>query len=354
MAPTNTHTQKEYTEKLEVAETRMFEREGFDRRGIRRELAGVTPIDLQTMQVEQEEREFVDPRTLDTNFGPTGMGELGNSSGMETVRVDGEEWRTFRYANGFEMKSEEDVGDLDMQIQGVLETFDFFADANLLKGVYDHGREQKIRYGVFDWLDSAIPSERVLDAEDFDGDASDEDYTGTEENLIKYEAFSKISGDLLTRNSSQWDLMLGRQPALANFQKVSEGASDRSTYFQRINDDRGMGGVSDMSVIPSELQLDTIPEGLVQNSSLEPVSVDLTSEIGDDEVYLIPDMDIMRDAWVRLSEMPSAERFGPYDLRQGRVAHDYVWRYSHKFDPEGRYPRAKDAVKITNVSKLFN
>jgi len=351
--PTSTRTQNEDTVNFEPEQDQMFERKGFDRPGIRRELANVTAISLDDMEIERGDKEFIDPRTLDMDFGPTGMGEVGGS-GIETVRIDGADWQTFRYVNGFEMLSEEGVTDVAMQRNAVLETFDFLADANFMKGVMDYGQDTQLRPGAFEWLKNAIPSERTLDATDYaDGTEADYDADGVEENIIKYDAFDKISGDLLTRNDANWDVMVGRQSALANFNKISgaDGGVGGESYWERLNAGNAQGGVNDMLLIPPELRLDTIPAGA--NMDEEPPSVDLTTELSDDEVILLPDTKVFADSWVRLSEMPNPDVFGPYDLRGGREAYDYAWRYSHKFDPENRYPEAKDAIRITNVSALF-
>jgi len=148
--------------------------------------------------------------------------------------------------------------------------------------------------------------------------------------------------------------MVGRQSALAKFNKISgsEGGISGESYWERLNSGNANGGVNDQMLVPSELKLDTLPNGA--NMDAEPPTVDLTTELGDDEIILVPDREVMGDSWMRLSEMPAPETFGPYDLRGGRQAYDYAFRYSHKFDPELRYPQLKDAVRITNVSSLFN
>jgi len=111
--PTSTRHQNEDTEMFAPEEDAMFERRDFDRPGIRRELAAVQPITLDTFYVEREDKEFVDPRSMDMPFGPTGMGETGGS-GVETVRIDGEEWKTVRYVHGFEYMDEEDVTNVEL------------------------------------------------------------------------------------------------------------------------------------------------------------------------------------------------------------------------------------------------
>lgn len=350
--PTSTRNQNEDTQMFEPEQGAMFRREGFDRPAIRRELANVQAIALDDLEIEREDKEFVDPRTMEMPFGPTGLGETGGS-GIETIRMEGEEWPTFRYVDGFEYKSEEGVTDAAMQRRASLETFDFLADANFLKGVYDRDSNTQIRQGVIQWLKDGIPSERTLDCEDYDGDSGDEDYTEVPEKLIKYDAFSAISGDLLTRTDPNWDLMIGRQPALSRFNIPQSTNTGRQTYRDLINAGNAKGGVTSDLLLPDELRLNVLPEDS-NISEDEELSIDLTTELGDDEVILIPDIEVMRNSWVRLTEMPTPETFGPYDLRGGREAVDYAWRYSHFFDPDARWPNLKDAIHIQNVSMLLN
>lgn len=359
--PTSTRNKNEDTEQFEPTEDAMFERRDFDRPGIRRELAAVQPIALDDLYIEREDKEFVDPRTMDMPFGPTGLGETGGS-GVETVRIDGEEWKTFRYAHGFEWLEDEGVSDADLQRRASLEMFDFLADANFLKGVTDQRDGSTIRKGVIQYLKDNIPSGRTIDCDDFDGDgngseAGNDDHSDTPENIINYEAYKRISGDVLTRNDPNWDLMIGRQEALAKLNKVQEtSSSGRITHREAINMGEARGGVNQDLLLPNELELSVIPRGESPSgiSDSDELSVDLTTELGTDELILVPDANVHRNSVVRLSEMPSPETFGPYDLRGGRRAVDYAWRYSHKFNPENRYPNLRDYIHLKNIGDLFN
>lgn len=351
--PTSTRTKNEDTEFFEPAEDAMFERRDFDRPGIRRELAAVQPIAIDDLYVEREDKEFVDPRTMDMPFGPTGLGETGGS-GVETVRIDGEEWKTLRYTHGFEYFEEEGVTDIDLQQRASLEMFDFLADANFLKGVEDQRTGDQIREGALQVMKDNIPAERTIDCS-----ALGAEYDEVPENVINYEAYSRISGDLLTRGDPNWDLMLGRQDALAKLNKLQDTQSaGRMTYREAINMGEARGGVNQDVLIPNELELSVIPRGeqgeLSEIDEADELSVDLTTELGDDELILVPDAQVHRQSVFRLSEMPSPETFGPYDLRGGREAVDYAWRYSHKFNPENRYPQLRDYIHLTNISSIFN
>jgi len=352
--PTSTRHQNEDTEIFEPEEDEMFERRDFDRPGIRRELAAVQPIAIDDLTIERDDKEFVDPRTMDMPFGPTGLGETGGS-GVETVRIDGEEWETYRYTHGFEYFAEEGVTDVDIQRRASLEMFDFLADANFLKGIEDQRTGQKLRPGALDVMKSNIPAERTIDCSQF----VDTDLEQVPENVVNYEAFKRISGDLLTRGDPNWDLMIGRQEALAQLNKLQETQSaGRMTYREAINMGEARGGVNGDLLIPSELELSVIPRG-EQNEMSEideedELSVDLTSELGTDELILVPDAEVHRQSVFRLSEMPAPETYGPYDMRGGREAVDYAWRYSHKFNPDNRYPQLKDYIHLTNISSIFN
>ena len=350
--PTSTRNQREDWEIFEPEEDEMFERRDFDRPGIRRELAAVQPIAIDDLAIERDDKEFVDPRTTEMPFGPTGLGETGGS-GVETIRIDGEEWKTFRYTHGFEYFREEGVTDVELQRRASLEMFDFLADANFLKGVENQKTGQKVRKGFVELLKENIPSERVIDCSEFVDTETDD----VPENIINHEAYKRISGDLLSRGDPNWDLMIGRQPALAQLNKAQETQSaGRMTYREAINMGEARGGVNDDILIPDEPTLHTIPrgedvDGIDEDEELQ---IDMTTELEDNELILVPDAEVHRQSVFRLSEMPAPETFGPYDLRGGREAVDYAWRYSHKFDPESRYPELRDYIRLTNIDSIFN
>lgn len=348
--PTSTRTKDDDTEVIEPTENVMFDREGLDRKGLRREFAGVQPIDLETLYVERDDLEYVDPRTTEMPYGPTGMGEYGGT-GVDTVRIDGEDWKTFRYTSGYEMNIE-DVNNPELQRQAIMEQFDFLADANFLVGVEDRNGNQ-LRKGMFDWLNTNIDSDRVYDAENYDGDAGDTDLSGREEDLFSYVPFEDLEFRLVDQDLT-WGTLVGRKQAIRNFFRRSKETDERregQTYWEILSDDGDtMATIENYNVIPDEMQLDVLPDG----ASEEPFTVDVTSELGTDEVYVLPPMEQVMDNYWRLSEMTEPEVMGPYDERGGREAVDYVWRYSHYFDPNSRYGNAPDALKIENVSALFN
>jgi hypothetical protein len=96
---------------------------------------------------------------------PTGAGE-GGGGGMETLRLDGERWRSYRYAHGFEMNREVGEDDVAEQRNYILESMDFLFDLNAIFGM----QNTEDWNGLFDEVRSRIPAERTFDCEDFDGE----------------------------------------------------------------------------------------------------------------------------------------------------------------------------------------
>ena len=362
MATSTINTKEAYTA-AQPMEHQMWERRGFDRRGIRREFAGVQSIDLGDKRIEQDDRTVVDPRSLDMPVGPTGMGEVGGS-GVEMFRVDGESWPTYRWTQGFTMLAEDDTSDIQMQRDAVIEMFDFFSDAAFLTGLGSSGQYAE---GAFDWLRNAIPSKRTFDATNF---ASDSSYDGKEENLIFGDAYESVSGELLNDENAQWDMMVGSQSAIAKFNRVSgsQGGVAGDTYWQRLSHEDAVGGISDYNLVPEKTQPTNLPRDLKDELNLDELVVDLVDEstavksggsddsgiIGNDEIFLLPDMGTVRDEWFNTYEMSAPETFEPVDLRGGKTAFDYATRYTQRHNPNDQYQDALDAIHIQNVSELFN
>lgn len=343
-------------EQLEVVEPRdrqLYTREGFDRKQIRYEFADSMELGLNDRYVRQEDVTYVNPDTTDMPHGPTGLGQTGGS-GVDFIRQDGAVHPTFRFTQGFSANYEDlqaDAIDLGAQRNNTLETFDWLADSMFLKGISDAAGNE-VRPGVFKWLKQNIPAERTIDCENFDGDTGDEDYTGEEENVIKYDAFKEISGRIMDNSNPRWDMMIGRQDALARFNKrrKSDGGTDpRDTYWERLNSDGGVGvGVDDWKLIPDTLTFSKAPNGK------DPIELDLTSELDANEVILLPDMEQVRNKFWRLREMSTPESLGPYEKNGGKREFEYIWRYSHSFDPKGEFGTAPDAIHLTNIDVLFN
>lgn len=336
---------------VEPRDNQLRKRLGFDRRGIRREFAARESLDLTDKRVRTEDRRWIDPRSVDMPYGPTGMGETGGS-GMELYIEEGDQWQTYRFTHGFSVLQEDIEASnetVQQQRDEVIEIFDFFADSLFLTGLDDRAGNQ-IRKGVFQYAKDNIPSARTIDCEDFDGDAGDDDYTdGQEQNVLFYDAYSSVSGNLLTDTSSQWELMIGRQSALSNFNKVPDAARDSRTYWERINDESAIGGVQNFLTVPDQQEYPYTPEGV------DPLTTDLTSELGTDEVLLFPDMSAVRENYWRLMEMDEPRAFPMHQQGGGQARQDYAWRYVHFFNPKGhkRWGSLEDAVHLKNVSVLF-
>lgn len=341
---TNAH-QREFT-KIKPRENHLYEREGFDRKGLRYEFSNSDDLSLTDFYIEDEGKLRVDQRSVDFGDGPSGLGE-GGGAGVSFIVEQGERFPTNRYAYGFALNQEEvDAGanSIEQQRDALMEKLDFDHDARFFMGFERHDGNRAP--GVFEWIDNNISSDRILDASTYS-------YSGVEENLIKYDAYSQISNRLMSVNDPTWGVMVGSQDALGHFNKVQEGSSDRSSYWDRINSNDNAGvGVDSLLWMPDEIQFGKSVEGQ------DPKSVSLVDGnsnwdgLGSDEVYLFPDMDEVRDKYWRLKEMSEPEPF-VNTQNVGRVRYDYVDRFAVDYDPTDEHPNVTDCVKLTNVSQLF-
>lgn len=341
----------------EPAENEMFERENFDRKGLRMELADPTNLAADTKYIEREDKTLPDPRTLQMPVGPTGMGEVGGG-GMETIRLDGERWRTFRYAHGFQLNRED--GDMDLQRQRdyVMETFDFLYDLNFLYGMNNVDDWN----GVFDEIRTRVPSERVFDCEDYDGDSGDKDYTDVPEDMIVGDAMKALRGEVIDINDG-WELAIGSHDALTQMQYSAGETSDRTravSFRERMQD---ADAVQNFLRMPYDTQLDYLPEDADADIPEfeeydivdEGTAVDPSGDavLGYDELFLMPDMDVVMNEFWDIREMAAPEHYGPVESRKGKLAHDYINRFAAKADPDGEHPEFTDIIHVKNVSELF-
>jgi len=344
----------------EPADNEMFEREDFDRKGLRFDFADPETLDPDTKYIEREDKTLPDPRTLQMPVGPTGMGEVGGGA-METIVLDGERWQTYRYAHGFEMHREDGTMDLERQRRYVMETFDFLYDLNFLFGM-----EQTNNWnGIFDEIRNRIPSNRVFDCEDYDGDSDGQDiqdFSDVPEDLIVGEAMKELRGEVIDINTG-WELAVGSHTALTQM-NYSAGETTQQvrgpSFRQRMQD---ADAVQNFLRMPYQTQLDYLPEDADADiPDFEAYSiVDETTAnnpagneiLGNDELFLMPDMDtVMNDFW-DIREMAAPEHYGPIEAREGKLAHDYVNRFTAKADPKGEYPDFADVIHLKNVSELF-
>lgn len=345
--PTRTSSHQREVTRFKSHEQQLYTREGLDRSQIRYEFSNSENLDLSDRYIEDPDHLRLDHQTVDLAEGPTGIGETGGA-GVSFIVEQGDRMPTTRYARGFPVNKEEVDAGVDSvaeQRDAVIELFDFEHDIRFLTGHRNHVGDWIP--GIFEWLDENIPSDRVLDA-------SSVTYDGVEENLIKHDAFSQVSNRLMSVDNPVWGSIVGRKPALINFHQVQDGSSDRSTYWDRINTDDSSGvGINNMKYMPDELVFDRTVEGQ------DPVSVSLVdgnsqwTGLGSDEVYLLPPMENVREAYWKLYESASPELDGPYQKEGGRRRFDYIDRFALDYDPLGEHSNVTDAVKITNVSSLF-
>lgn len=353
--PTSTTTHERELTEFRTEDRQLWERVGLDRKGIRYEFSNTDALSLVDQWIESGDELYVDHRTVE-NADPTGIGE-GGGAGVSFMLEDGDRIPTTRYPLGYTTNREDvNAGNVDPQRQrdAILEMFDFGNDARFLHGHYrGDGTWKK---GVFEWLDDNIPSERIFDCSLYIGGESGDvaNYSGVEENLIKYDAYRQISNELMDIDNPMWGLMVGNQDALSHFNKVNEGSAGRATYWERLNGDDSAGvGVADQLPMPDELTFDrAVDEQEPTTVSLVNPSTGTWDGLGDDEVYLLPGMEQVRQKLWRLYETPSPTLFTD-SQEMGRRRFDYVTRYAHDFDLTGHHGNATDCVKLKNVSTLF-
>jgi len=355
--PVSTELIEQQRSIAEPADDEMFERKNFDRSGLRFEMADPDSLDIDTRYVEREDKSMIDPRTMEMPVGPTGMGEVGGG-GMETIRLDGQRWPTYRYAHGFEMHREGGADDIERQRQYVMETFDYLFDLNFYFGMEGVAHWN----GVFDEIRNRIDSDQVFDCEDYDGDSGDEDYRDVPEDLVTGDAMKATRGRVLDINDG-WELAVGAHDALTelNYSAGETNSAERGpTFRERMQD---ADAVQNFTRMPYDLQPDYLPEDadndIPQHMSYEFVdqstAVDPSGEavLGYDELFLLPDMDTVMTEFWNLKEMGTPEHYGPLEARQGKLAHDYINRQTVIPDIRGEYPKYDDIVYLKNVSALF-
>jgi hypothetical protein len=112
-----------------------------------------------------------------------------------------------------------------------------------------------------------------------------------------------------------------------------------------------IGVVDDYTLIPPELDYPHVPA----DYDSDQLTVDMTTELGDNEAILLPDMDVASSRYWSLREMETPRAMEPYHMGGGQYRQDYAWRYSHYFNPKGdkRFAAAEDAVHIKNLDVLL-
>ena len=336
----------------------MFEREGYDSKQQRYDFSAVQPVSMDDKYVERDEMDIIDPRTLDMPAGPTGMGEVGGT-GVQEITVEGERWKVHRFTAGFSTLREDDT-DTAVQDQATREMFQFFGDASFHTGLGPSGQYAQ---GVWDYLRSNIPSDRTIDCSTYTSE-----YEGREEQVINYDAVSALNGRVLDPEEG-WDMMVGPHHTLSLFNKRPETTNGvlRDSYKQNISDyvGRFMRLPYDSSPVSiprdltdaeeNKLDYDDLTVTISERDQSKSIGggTDTSAPVGGDELFLFPNMNIVRNNYWRLYEMGAPQEY-QMDERGGKTFHDRVWKYTHKFDPTGKYPDVPDVIHLTNVSSLFD
>ena len=347
---------KEHQELVQPDEDIMFEREGFDRRGLRRELAAVTAIDSTTKWVEQGQTVFIHPES-DMPGGPTSEAEsFGN---IELVRQTGTSVQIPRYTNGFTLEDEDaEISEMASFIQdmrdGIMELFDLQADIAFFNGLYDQAGNQ-VFSGVLDWVQEHMPADNVIDCADVDPTQ------GIPANVILRDAYSKVSGEYVTNT---WDVAVMRPEMFALWNEI--GRADYNvnrSQWEMVQDDADGVGVQRRFLYPHRTGLrapTNMDEGLkfdlempaAESAASDDRLDDIIDDPDDDVMFLIPQHN---GDFYELYEMPTPDVRGPIQQRGFREEWEYKWRagvvqgMSHQSEGE-----APDVIKLENVSVLFN
>jgi hypothetical protein len=369
---------KQEAQKLAIPrrDDEMFVREDFDQKRLRYEFAAVDDIPIDQETIKTEDIEVMDPSTLEMPVGPAGTyDDHGTAGGVETIMVDGQEWDTFVYNDGFTWHPDMDsVESVERQRTAIEEMFHFLGDVNFFLGMDPDNDDNNEYMGMFEWLRSSVPSKRVFDCDDYDNDGSGSeagkpDYTDVPEDLIRGEVIEAVYEDFggsALDASGGFDLAIGSPTAIHQLEGYSVGATDDlergPTFMQRLMD---ADTIQNAFKVPYKLQPDylhdaaesDIPEDFMRFSMVDRASaVDPSGlePLGNDEIFLIPDVDLWRDEYIDLREMAAPRHYGPVEEEfTGAEAHGYKWRYGHKWDPLERHSDATDVVHIKNVSDLF-
>jgi hypothetical protein len=359
MATTSFHLQEDFTEQVAPNEDVMLEREGRDRRGLRREMAPVTEMERGTRRVEEGDGVYVDSKS-DMPTGATGVGEvLGN---VDIVRYVGDEVPIPRMTHGMTVDAE----DLEMdrateKVQraqdALMEMFDIQADLQFLLGITDE-EGNEVEQGVFDWLDDNIPADNVINAGNYTSSYSIDN--GQPSNIIQRVAYEQTEGIYA---DDGWDFAAypHNVRALWNTIDSNSGAAIKS-QFMDLGDDAanvGQSVVGDEFLIPRRTGLRTAPD------APETLKFDIKDNLptaangaNDDVMYLIPDHG---GDFFSMYEQPEPTMIEePIRKNGGQLEYEFYWRAgqafgfgSHQTDDGAGGSIAHDAVKIENVSALF-
>lgn len=320
----------------------MLEREGRDRRGIRRELAPTTAMQRGERFIEEGDGVYASAES-DMPTGTTSVGEvLGN---VDIVRYVGDQVRVPRMTHGMSIDAE------DLEIDGaqekvrrskdvLMEMFDIQADLQFLTGITDE-EGNAVKPGVFDWLDANIPTSNVIDAS-----ASTYDVPA---NIVVEEAYAKTTGEYA---DDGFDQVLWDHPTRAKWNRIdnNNGVKQASQWLDLGSDAAGVGQsiVNDATLIPDNIGLRTSPDSTD--------TLQFGTGFPSDTMYLIPDHG---GDFYEMYEHPEPTLIqDPIRAEGGKRKYEYYWRAGHSYgfnahNLDDDSSKAVDAVRIDNVSSLF-
>ena len=323
---------------------------GFDQSGLRREFTMVNQLEQGQRYVEEGSATFLSGES-DMPEGPTGIGEVfGN---VNLVSVDGGRQKIPRYTHGFTVDIEDGEVDagaeaLQNKRDGILEMFDVAADLAFLQGMDDEAGNV-IFEGVFAWLQSNMPTENIIDASSYDLSAGD--LNGVPANIVTQVAYKEVDNLYMT---TTWDIAAAKPQVWGDWNSYGtfDGAMVQSQWdlVSASENDAGVG-VQRRVTVPPQIGLPSNP------TSDDELVFDITfptANAGDDDdvMFLIPNHG--GDFYELWEEGSPDHRV--VEKEGFRERHEYKWRggvvygqNNHKFATD----KARDAVKIENVSTLF-
>lgn len=359
MATTSFHHEDDFTEMVAPDEDVMLEREGRDRRGLRREIAPLTEMERGTRKIEEGDGIYVAPQS-DMPAEETGVGEvLGN---VDIVRYTGDDVMIPRMTHGMTVDAEDmNLGNANEKVRraqdAVMEMFDIQADLQFLLGVTDENGNG-VQKGVFQWLDDNMPADNVINAADYTSEYAIGN--GQPSNIIQRVAYGKTTGIYA---DDGWEMALypHNVDALWNTIDDNSGANIKSQWMDLGDDARNVGNsfVGNEFKIPSFTGLRTAPD------ADDVLQFDITGNLptatngaDDDVMWLLPNHG---GDFFEMYEHPEPTLIQePIRKNGGQLEYEYYWRAgqaygfgSHQTDDGAGGSVAHDAIKIENVSSLF-
>jgi len=359
MATTSFHTEEDFTQQIAPDEDVMLEREGRDRRGLRREMAPMVEMERGTRKIEEGDGVYVEADS-DMPTGATGVGEvLGN---VDIVRYLGDEVLIPRMTHGMTVDAEDlEIGNAAEKVQrgqdALMEMFDIQADLQFLLGITDE-EGNEVQPSVFEWLDDNMPASNIINAGDYTSKYSIDN--GQPSNIIQRVAYEQTEGIYA---DDSWDFAAYPHSVRALWNTIDDnsGVSIKSQFMDLGDDAQNVGQsiIGGEFLIPRQTGLRTSPDSpdTLQFDILDGLP---TAANGDDDdvMYLIPDHG---GDFFSVYEQPEPTMIQePIRKNGGQLEYEFYWRAgqafgfgSHQTDDGAGGSVAHDAIKIENVSALF-